>query len=162
MAGLSMLTGLGAGLEIGGGIYSAITGSKDASRITDIQKNIAGLQMKEDEQRRTAMELSNRRKMTEQVRQAQLSRSMALSQSTGQGSQLSTGLQGAYGGISGQSGNNMLGLSQNLQIGENIFDLNAKISQQKMDLADAQGKQATDTAWGKLISGAGGVIAGLG
>jgi hypothetical protein len=51
---------------------------------------------------------------------------------TGAGAQFGSGLQGAYGQISGQSGVNLLGIRQNLELGRNIFDINAGISQQQI------------------------------
>jgi len=97
-----------------------------------INQQIIALQQQVEGQRRTAMELTGRRDQMEQFRQAQRARSASLVAATGAGSQFGSGLQGAYGQISGQSGVNLLGIRQNLALGRNIFDLNAGISQQQM------------------------------
>ena len=53
-----------------------------------------------------------------------------------------------------ETGVNLLGVNQNLAIGRNIFDLNAQVSQGKMDMADAQAWSAT----GASLTGLGGSL----
>lgn len=154
-------SGLGALFSIGGGIFSAITGDEDQKKIAGIEKQIAVTQMQENYQRRTAMELTARRTQMQSLRQAQLARSMALTQSTSGGSQFGSGLQGGYASISGMTTTNMLGMSNNLEIGENVFNLSDQESEEKAALATAQSKAASDQAMGKLFGGIGGSMGDL-
>ncbi|SRR5713226_2936707 len=158
----TMGSGLGALGSIGGGIFSAITGSQDASAIANIQKQMAQTEMQENQVRRTAMEVESRRQSMQNIRQTQMARSMSLNTATGQGAQFGSVLGGAYGSISGQSNTNELGISQNRQFGEKMFDLTDQLDKEKMDLAGAQSKQASDSAFGKLLGGIGGSLGDLG
>lgn len=163
MPALSTDFGLaGAGLSIGGGIFSAITGSEDANRETGIENNITGLQIQQNQVKENAMELATRRLQGENVRKMQMARSMALSTATGQGSQFGSDLGGAYGSISGQTNNNQLGLSQNLQTGEQMFQLTNQISDEQVALANAQKKAASDAAIGKMFGGIGSSMGTIG
>jgi hypothetical protein len=131
----SILLGVGLAASAAGTAMSMEASSKAASVSQDMAQQEQGIEA----QRKQAMELDARRKQLEIVRQAQRTRAMALSSATNQGAQFGSGLQGGYGQISGEAGTNMLGVQQNLQIGENIFGYNSQISQDKMSMAQAQG-----------------------
>lgn len=129
-----------ASLAVGAaGVGTSVMGAMNAA---EANKNIAGLEMKAEEQRKIAMELDARRKTLEQVRVMQRAHSMATSNANNQGALLGSGVQGGYGQISGQGGTNLLGIAQNREIGENMFGINTQISGQKMNLADAQSMSA--------------------
>lgn len=155
-------TGAGALTSIAGGIFSGITGSEDASKISNIQKQMAGVEIQENETRRNAMELTSRRQSMENVRQAQLARSMSLNAATNQGAQFGSGLAGGQASISGQTNTNQLGVNQNLQLGEKMFDYSGQMDELKMALSDAQSQAATDAGIGKLIGGLGGSMGNIG
>ncbi len=150
--------GAGFGFELAGGIFSAITGSEDAKKQAAIQKQEIATQMQIESQKETSMELTARRQMTENVRNAQMSRSMALAAGTNQGAQFGTGVQGGEQTVMGQAGVNSLGISQNLQIGRNIFGLTTQLDSEKIAMADAQSKAASDAAFGKMLSGIGSAL----
>jgi len=158
----SIFGGLGALTSVGGGIFSSISQSEDASKVASIQKNIVGLEMQAEKQRKTAMELNARRQMMEQVRIGQRARAMSLNTATNQGAQFSSALGGAYGGIAGQISTNQLGVEQNLSIGENLFSINNSIDQQKIAMADAKSQEASDEAFGSLFKGIGSSAPALG
>lgn len=110
-----------------------------ASKSAEAQKRVAQLEMQIEAQRKLAMERDSQRRILEQYRQGQRARALSLTIATSQGAGTqSSALGGAYGQISGQMGTNVQGISQNLEIGRNIFDLNAQISREKMNIADAQ------------------------
>jgi len=155
-------SGLGALTSIAGGVFSAVTGSEDASKISSIQQAMAQTEMQENATRRSAMEVQSRREQTQNIRQSQMARSMALNTATNQGAQFGSALGGAYGSISGQSNVNQLGISQNLQFGEHMFDLSDQMSGEKQALSQAQSNAATDASIGKMISGIGGSLGDLG
>jgi hypothetical protein len=155
-------TGIGAGLSIAGGIYSAVTGSRDQAQIAAQERAIAMDEIQMNQVRRTAMEVTSRRQQTQNLRSQQMARSMALNTATNQGAQFGSGLQGAYGSISGQSNVNAQSISQNLQLGEKMFDLSDQETASKMYLAQDQAAAASDAAMGKLIGGLGSSLGDLG
>jgi len=130
------------------GAYNQYQGAKGASEAQ--QKQIA-LEQKAEAQRRLAMEIKARRDQLEAVRQGQRARALGLVSATNQGAGQGSGLQGAYGQISGQVGTNILGITQPLEIGRNIFDINEQISQQKIAMAQA----GTQSSFGQGLSSLG-------
>src|SRR5882672_1056370 len=143
MAGNPYIEGAGATLQAAGSIYGAIEGSQFAKQKADEEKAIAQLEMQADQQRRQAMEISARRQQVQTVRNAQQARATALSASVNQGAQFSTGAQGGQQGVTSQGNFANLGVSQNLQIGENLFNINSAIDATKIAEADTESKQAT-------------------
>lgn len=103
-------------------------------------------QQKIEAQRRSAMELDARRNQLEIVRNQQRARALGLSNAQHSGTKGNSGLQGAYGQFSGQTGVNLLGVQQNLQIGQNIFDQNANISNNNIAMAQLQNTYALQQA----------------
>lgn len=129
----------GTGMQIMGSQRAA----EAANRQADAQAEIANQERRAEAIRKQAAELDARRKMLEMVRNQNRARSMALSNATAQGAQYGTGLQGGYGQISGVSNTNLLGVSQNLGFGEQLFGINGNISQQRINYAQAGGDLAT-------------------
>lgn len=144
-------------LIAGGGMamqaYSAYSSAQAAKEQAKYSAANAGLEMQQDQVRRQAMELNAHRQSMEVLRNAQRARAVGLNNATTSGSQLGSGVQGGYGQISGQSGVNLLGINQNLQMGEQMFDLNAQISQNKIAMAKAGGNLATSQAVGSFGKG---------
>lgn len=97
-------------------------------------------------QKAQAMEMDARRQQLEVIRNQQRGRAMALATATAQGAKSGSGLQGGYGQVSGQSGVNLLGIQQNLQIGRDIFGLNQTISGNQIALNDLQRSYALQQA----------------
>lgn len=112
----------------------------------NINNQITAFETQVEGQRKQAMELDARRKQLEVIRNQQRYRAVALTNATAQGARQGSGLQGGYGQISGQSGFNLLGIQQNLQIGQNIFGLNSQITGQKQQYADLQYNYAVQQA----------------
>jgi hypothetical protein len=139
-----------AGLESGigivglaGSIYGTLESSQAASAKAQEEKQIAGLEMQADQQRRQAMEISARRQQLQTVRSAQQAHSTALAVATNQGAQFGSGAAAGEGQASAQGAYANLGVSQNLQIGEKLFDINSQIDAAKMSEADAESKMAS-------------------
>lgn len=137
---------VGLGLQVFGG-FSAASAAKQAY---GIQQNITGLEGQVNDQRRQAMELSARRQQLENFRNTQRVRAMGMNAAVNQGAQFGSGLQGGQAQATDQGNFNALGVSQNLQIGRNMFGLQDQISQQKLALSGVQSSQATDQAWAGL------------
>jgi hypothetical protein len=145
-----------------GAIAGAFVSYDSAKASAAASQKMAGLESMVDLQRNQAMQISAQRQQMEILRTNQRARSMALTNATSQGAQLGSGLSGGYGQIAGQSGNNLLGVDQNLTIGNNIFGLNTQISQQKELLAKAQGMNATGVGLTSLASSIGKAAGPLG
>jgi len=168
-AGLGAATGnplaiasgvLGLGMSIAGGVGQA--GAARAS--AEAKRQIAGLEMKQDAARKQAMELSAQRQQMEVLRNAQRARSLALNNATSQGAQFGSGLQGGYGQVQGAASWNNLGITQNLDLGEQMFSLNQHINEQKMNIAGAESSSATYGgigSIGKTLTGSFGPIKNL-
>lgn len=121
----SIIAAAGLGLAAGGLALNYTSSQKMAKS----QEESIALQRRQDEERRKAMELDAARRKREMIRQALAARSRALSVATAQNAGAGTGLQGAYGGIQGRTGVNLLGVDQNLEIGRTMFGLQAGISE---------------------------------
>lgn len=148
-------SGVGGLFGLAGGIYTAIEGSQIAKQEAQVSQQEIGTELGMEATKLQAMELSGRRQMLQNVRNAQMARSMALTTAQGQGAQFSSGLAGAYGGIAGQAGTNTLGISQNLQIGQTMFNESAQLSQERIQMAGLQGEAATNSALGGMFGSLG-------
>lgn len=151
----TLFGGAGSLLSVGGGIFSALESSSAAKDKANSEKQIASLEMQADAQRRQAMELSARRQQLQTVRTAQQAQAMALSSATNQGAQFGSGLQGGLAGVSGQANFANLGVSQNLQFGENMFNINQQIDNQKLAIADDESALASAQGLGSMFSSLG-------
>lgn len=115
------------------GTYMSMSGAQQQAEIAQ----------KLEAQRRRAMELDARRRQLEMMRQMQRARALALVTHTAQGAQFGSTLEGAYGQISGQTMFNQQGVLQNLEIGRNMFGLNA-------EMAAAQGMSSMGSGFTSL------------
>jgi hypothetical protein len=149
-----LMSSVSFGMQLYGGMQAA----KTQAAISAHSMNIAAYEKQADYQRRQAMELDSQRKSMEVLRNAQRARSLATQAAVGQGAQFGSGLQGGYGQISGQSGYNLLGINQNTKIGENLFDINANISDEKIKIAQLGGDLAKYQGLSSLGKSLGGAI----
>lgn len=149
------LQAVGVGMQI----FGAFGASSDAHRAAELNKGIAGDEQQINEQKRTQMEMSARRQQMEIMRNAQRARAQGTAAAVNQGANLGSGLGGAQSQNAAQGAFNLQGVNNNLAIGENIFNTNNDISSKKMQLADVQASQATDSAimslGGSVVSSAG-------
>jgi hypothetical protein len=134
----------------------ALTQVEGATQQNAANKQIIGLEMQQEEQRRLAMEIDARRSVRQTVRQAQVAQAQGLTAATHQGAGFGSGLQGAYGQISGDRNTSILGIGQNLAIGRALFGINTQISQQKLAYA---GGQDTINSGSRTIAEGSGIIA---
>lgn len=127
-------------------IQSAQESLDAANASRAINQQIVGYEREVEAQRKQAMELDARRRQLEVIRNQQRARSIAITNATAQNAGRGTGLQGGYGQISGQSGVNLLGIQQNLQIGQNIFGLQSQITDQRLAYSDLENLYASQRA----------------
>lgn len=146
-AGLSAGIGL-AGLGISA--YGAIKGAQDAEEAAQSGIQIANLERQQNAQRQLAMQITGRQQQLQQIRTNQLAQAQATAAATNQGAQFGSGLAGGKAGIQDQSAANLTGINQQLDIGNQIFGLDAQISDQKMAQYKAQSDAATDSGIGAL------------
>lgn len=157
-------TGAGGIAGLAGGIFTAVQGAGLAKQANEIQNQEIATQLQQDALRQQAMEASGRRQMLQNVRNAQMARSMALSTATNQGAQFSSGLQGALSSISGQANTNTANISENLQIGRQMFGLESQLAGEKQQMAMVQSEEATNQAVGGVfgsLSKAGGPLGNI-
>lgn len=144
----------GAGLAMSAaGLFSSYSASQDQAAI---QQQMLAQQQAAERERKKLMELDARRKQLEVVRHMQRARSLALTNATRQNAGLGSGLQGGYGQISGEGGNNLLGIFQNLQLGRNMFDINSRLTA----LGSQYSQAGSQLAFGQGLTSLGGAFIG--
>jgi len=104
----------------------------------DTQRQVLGYQSQADELRQQASQLDATRRRREAIRQGIVAQSQSLTTATNQGaaSPGSTALEQSRADISGQTGVNLLGISQNLEIGQRLFAINKNITSQYLNTLD--------------------------
>ena len=139
-----------AGQERNINITAANQSSAAATASQGIAHDIFGQQQSLQLLQKQAMETEIRRQDLEQMRGAQRARSISLATGVAQGGSGfvggSSARGGAYGGISGQVGTNMLGLQQSLTSGEAAYSANQSISQSNLQMTDLQTQYALQQA----------------
>ena len=143
-----------------GGIGLQLFGSNQANQAAQQEfqatQAMIGLEKQQNQVRRQAMELSAQRMNIQSVRDQQMQEAAVRATATGQGAQFGSAIGGGIGQTAGQNKWNQLGVSQNLQIGEHMFNLTDQISDQKIALAQAESEMQTANAWsglGKMLVG---------
>jgi len=149
-AGLVAATPFIAAAGLGMTAYGTVQQVSAAKRQASFQREIMVQEQRAEAVRMRAMELDARRRQLEVIRNQQRARAMALSTATAQGAGLGSGLFGGYGQISGQTGTNLLGISQNLGLGQQMFGINSAISQSKIGMAGAASSAVTGAGLSSL------------
>jgi hypothetical protein len=129
---------IGFGMQVGG-MFGMASASKQAAQIS---QGIARDEQAINAQKYQQMLLQNRRQQLENIRNVQRQRALATASAVNQGAQYGTGLQGGLAEIYNKGTENALGLAQGEEIGTNIYNLNASISDKKMQMADVQSDMA--------------------
>ncbi len=107
-----------------------------------VNKGIVDTQFQMEAQRHQAMELDAKRQQLEIIRNHQRNRALAATSATAQGALFGSGLQGGYGQLSGVSNTNALGVQQQLNLGNNMFNLNKQLAGQKQNSIDLESAYA--------------------
>ncbi len=114
MAALSTII---AGVGLALGAVGTVTSVNAANQQASAAKRAERL-------RERQMELEAMRQRRAAIRTALRARSAGLVAATAQGAGSGSGIQGGYGQIGGDLGNNMLGINQGTEIGADIFQAN--------------------------------------
>lgn len=128
---MAFLTALAIGVAaagVGVGVAGMVQQRAGQKQQAEYQQQAISLQQQQDAQRRQQMELDATRRKREMIRQSIIARSQALAATTAGGANTSSALPGAYGGVSGRTNVNELGVNQNEQIGENMFSIQGGIT----------------------------------
>lgn len=141
--------GIGA-IGLGMQLYGKFAGSDSAEEYAQLEKKQAGLEMGINQQKKQQMELSGRRQLLENFRNAQRLRAQGVNSAVNQGAQFGTGMQGGLYQNTSQGHYNALGIDQNLEIGRSIFGLNDQISGVKMQMADVKTDMNNAQGWSSL------------
>jgi hypothetical protein len=117
-----------------------------ATQQASAQEDAIAAQQRAEALRKKQMNLDAMRRKREIVRASIAARSRALATTTAQGAGGGSALGGAYGGISGRTQTNLLGINQNQEIGLGMFDAN-------MDMLSAYRSSAQAGAFGAMGAG---------
>lgn len=142
--------GIGLALSAAGGLTSFFGQSKKA----EADQAATAAQQRAENLREQSMTIDADRKRREFIRQGQIARAQALTVATSQGAAQSSGLQGAYGQIGGQTDWNILGVNEQEEIGHGMFQANRDLLQARSQGAEAD----SQIALGKGISSLGGAL----
>lgn len=114
--------GMGA-FSVGSSLFSAFGGSKSYKPDPQTQMMEMLLAGKQNALRQQQMNLDAQRRKRDIIRAAQVATANSEAAAAGGGALNSSGVEGARASISGQAGTNILGVSQNLDIGNQMFAL---------------------------------------
>jgi hypothetical protein len=148
------ITGIAAAIGIGSAIAGTAVQIDAASAQNAAQQQQIQISQQENTQRQHLFEIEQQRKRVENLRNAQQATSTARARAVNQGAQFGSGLLGGVGQVQGESNYNILGISQNTQIGENMFALDQQMTQAKIASANA----ATESSIGGALTSFGGSV----
>lgn len=149
---MALFTALAVAVGVAGlglSAYSMVQQQSAQKKQLEAQNQALAFQQKAEATRKRAMDLDAARRRREMIRSAIAARATSETVGTAQGAQFGSGLPGAYGGISGRTGVNTLGVNQNQELAGDIFNANAGASGAYRDAASA-GSQAS--TWSGLSS----------
>jgi hypothetical protein len=116
---MAAVTTVIAAVGLGVSAASAVGGMVSAKRQAEAGEDA-------EKARQRAANLDAQRRKRAVIREAAMQRSVALSNATVQGAEAGSGLQGAYGSVAGQSNNNISGITQQQELGNQVFAANAR------------------------------------
>jgi hypothetical protein len=114
--------GMGA-VSVGSSLFSAFGGSKSSKPNPQMQMMEMLLASRQNALRQQQMNLDAQRRKRDIIRSAQVAAANAEAAANASGAGVSSGVEGARASISGQAGVNILGVSQNQEIGNQMFAL---------------------------------------
>jgi hypothetical protein len=106
---------------------------------------------KAEKARERQMNLDVQRKRREAVRQAMAARAMALNNATAQGASMGSGLAGGYGQIGGDLARNQVALSQDQQLGRQVFSANRQFAQAGTLVGIGQGISNASSSFDRMF-----------
>lgn len=140
---LAVISGVTSLIGVGLSIFVSSEQSKIQQQEAQVSQQISGVEQQINAQRQQQMVISARRQQLQTIRSVQQARSQALAAGVNQGGQFGSGVAGGEAQASAQGAYNQLGVSNSLQIGQNIFGLTNQQDQLQAQLASLQGKSAS-------------------
>ena len=159
--GLSLSGGVGGALGavgLGLSIFGTLGGMKAASAESSISQNQIGHEEQIEQLKQQQMVLQSNRQSIQNLRDVQKAQAMGKAAAAQGGALFGSGYAGGQSQAAAKGAYNAEGISQNLQIGQSIFAQNYAIDQDKIQMAQQQGRLATsqgEQAIGGDILGAG-------
>lgn len=131
--------------SVGGSLvsgFSSLFGKRqDNSQNYQLQAQDMMLATQQNALRQNQMNLDAQRRKRDIIRQAQAATAMAENSAANSGALNSSSMEGARAGISGQAGVNFLGVSQNQQIGNDMFALDNTRAMVGFQMSQNQNRQ---------------------
>lgn len=153
---LAGISAIGAGSSILGGLFGSAHNSNTNQSWYSIANGM--LDMQANDLRQKQMNLDAERRKRDIIRNAQVATAKAENSAANSGAINSSGIEGARAGISGQAGVNYLGVSQNQEIGNQMFGLENQRAQMGL-MAGYQRASQRANMW-DMMSGIGGGLQG--
>jgi hypothetical protein len=165
--GFSLSGGLGGSLGavgLGLGIFGTLSGMQAASQQSQLSIAQVGHEEQIEQLKQQQMHLQSQRQSVQNLRDVQQAQAMGKAAAANAGALFGSGLAGGQSQEAAKGGWNAENLSQNLQIGDQIFSQDYSIDALKIQQAQAASRQATsqgETAIGGDILSTGLKILGV-
>lgn len=147
---------VGLGMSLFGGMGQASSAHEKAGleqQKAGLSAENAGYEGQQNEIRRSSMEMANRRSQLENFRTTQRQRAMAVQAGVNQGAQQGTGLAGGLAEVTSEGNYGLAGLQSSLTFGRGMFDLDSKISANRIQMARLGGQEAQTDATSATYGG---------
>lgn len=128
-------------ISTGAAVAGAATAGYGAVQQQQAQSDASRASREAERIRRQQLELDNRRRMSQIIRETQANRARSIASATARGAQDSSALEGGLSSILSQGGANFLAQGENVALGRQMFDANA-------DFSEARGRAQTAGAIG--------------
>ncbi len=128
--------------------FSQYEQSQAQNKVYQSDVQTAQLEMQVNAQRQQQMHLNSQRQSIENLRNVQKTQAQGLAAATQGGAQFGSGLAGGRSQEAAQGAWTSEALSQNLQIGDQMFALDNQIDQQKINKANAESQANQSSGFG--------------
>lgn len=136
-----------------GQMFGASSTSKLEQEKAQVSANTAQLEMQENSVRQESMEMSARRSQLETIRNTQRARAFATQAGVSQGAQFGSGMAGGLAEVTNEGAFGLQGINNNLALGRQMFGLDAKIDQNKIQMAQLGGDEASVQGQSAMFGG---------
>lgn len=131
-------------IGLGTSLFGSLSSAGVSKQSAQLSAQNASLEGNENAVRQQAMLTNARRSQLEIVRNAQRARAMSVQTSTTQGAQYGSGAAGGAAETTNEGYFGLQGVNQQVAFGQQMFGLDATISQNKVRMAQLGGTAATD------------------
>lgn len=135
----------GLAMQVFGGLGAAGIAKQQAnisSAVAGVGGQIASDEQQINAQKQQQVQLEAQRESLQNFRNVQKAKALGLTSATAQGAQFGSGLAGGQASATDTGYTNALGINQNLGIANNVFALNADVSNKKIGISELQSQSA--------------------